>query len=222
MKLTAAFALVLGAAAAPAAPLVVAPRQTAELVALTDRYSFELTLPAFSARHAARDPPTLDWTTDGCSSSPDNPLGFPFLPGCHRHDFGYRNFKIQTRFTESNRLRLDNKLRVEYVFFFFLLFLLFCRVSKSASQCHENHATNPADHRPKHSLKYQCQSVNDIVRSLCNSLADVYYAAVRAFGGGGTQGILEADPVLVREYEAKLAAHNALMEEARQQGIIPA
>ncbi|KAL8284436.1 hypothetical protein RB601_006912 [Gaeumannomyces tritici] len=184
MKLTAAFALVLGAAAAPAAPLVVAPRQTAELVALTDRYSFELTLPAFSARHAARDPPTLDWTTDGCSSSPDNPLGFPFLPGCHRHDFGYRNFKIQTRFTESNRLRLDNKLRVD--------------------------------------LKYQCQSVNDIVRSLCNSLADVYYAAVRAFGGGGTQGILEADPVLVREYEAKLAAHNALMEEARQQGIIPA
>ncbi|KAL8401001.1 hypothetical protein RB594_001136 [Gaeumannomyces avenae] len=184
MKLTAAFALVLGAAAAPAAPLVVAPRQTAELVALTDRYSFELTLPAFSARHAARDPPTLDWTTDGCSSSPDNPLGFPFLPGCHRHDFGYRNFKIQTRFTESNRLRLDNKLRED--------------------------------------LKYQCQSVSGIVRPLCNSLADVYYAAVRAFGGSGTQGILESDPVLVREYEAKLAAHNALMKEARQQGIIPA
>ncbi|KAL8393860.1 hypothetical protein RB595_003567 [Gaeumannomyces hyphopodioides] len=187
MKLTTALALILGAAVGPAVALptapVVAPRQTAELVALTDRYSFQLSLPDFSARHAARDPSALDWTTDGCSSSPDNPLGFPFLPGCHRHDFGYRNFKIQTRFTESNRLRLDNKFRDD--------------------------------------LKYQCQSVNAILRPLCNSLADVYYAAVRAFGGSGTtQRILEADPVLVREYEAKLAAHNALMEEARQQGII--
>lgn len=115
MKLTATLALFLGAATALPLPVAVLPRQTAELVALTDRYSFELTLPEFTAKHSARDPPALDWTTDGCSSSPNNPLGFPFLPGCHRHDFGYRNFKIQTRFTESNRLRLDNKFKDEYV-----------------------------------------------------------------------------------------------------------
>ncbi|KLU88185.1 hypothetical protein MAPG_07172 [Magnaporthiopsis poae ATCC 64411] len=185
MKLTATLALLLGAVTALPIPVALLPRQTAELVALTDRYSFELTLPAFTAKHSARDPPTLDWTTDGCSSSPDNPLSFPFLPACHRHDFGYRNFQIQTRFTESNRLRIDNKFRDD--------------------------------------LKYQCASVNSIVRPLCNGLADVYYAAVRAFGGGdATPGLMETDAVLVREYEQKLAVYEAMMEQARQDGIIGA
>lgn len=76
----------------------------------------------------------------------------------------------------------------------------------------------------KNSLKYQCEtSVNAIVRPLCNGLADVYYAAVRAFGGGdATPGIMETDPVLVREYEEKLAVYEAMMEQARQEGIIGA
>jgi hypothetical protein len=35
----------------------------------------------------------LDWSTDYCSDSPDQPLGFDFRMPCWRHDFGYRNFK---------------------------------------------------------------------------------------------------------------------------------
>src|SRR5689334_6208169 len=31
----------------------------------------------------------FDWSTDYCSTSPDNPLGFPFATSCARHDFGY-------------------------------------------------------------------------------------------------------------------------------------
>lgn len=48
----------------------------------------------------------FDWSTDYCSSSPDNPLGFPFENGCIRHDFGYRNYKAQGTF-EVNKARLD-------------------------------------------------------------------------------------------------------------------
>jgi hypothetical protein len=35
----------------------------------------------------------FDWTTDYCSDSPDNPLGYDFTLPCAHHDFGYRNYK---------------------------------------------------------------------------------------------------------------------------------
>jgi hypothetical protein len=62
-----------------------------------------------SARNA-RDPASLDWSSDGCSMSPDNP-GFNFLPSCYRHDFGYRNYKVQNRFTDAAKDRIDEKFR---------------------------------------------------------------------------------------------------------------
>jgi hypothetical protein len=49
----------------------------------------------------------FDWTTDYCSSSPDNPLGFNFSLSCWRHDFGYRNYKDLGTFP-ANKDRLDN------------------------------------------------------------------------------------------------------------------
>lgn len=51
----------------------------------------------------------FDWTTDYCSSSPDNPLGFPFKDACSRHDFGYRNYKDAGTFP-ANKDRLDDML----------------------------------------------------------------------------------------------------------------
>lgn len=48
----------------------------------------------------------FDWSTDYCSSSPDNPLGFPFNLSCARHDFGYRNYKAAGQF-DPNKPRLD-------------------------------------------------------------------------------------------------------------------
>ncbi|MFC7886759.1 phospholipase [Streptomyces sp. NPDC057376] len=49
----------------------------------------------------------FDWTTDYCSSSPDNPFGFPFSSSCARHDFGYRNYKDAGTFS-ANKSRLDS------------------------------------------------------------------------------------------------------------------
>ncbi|MFV0137511.1 phospholipase [Streptomyces sp. HMX87] len=49
----------------------------------------------------------FDWSTDYCSSSPDNPFGFPFNTSCARHDFGYRNYKAAGSFS-ANKARLDS------------------------------------------------------------------------------------------------------------------
>ncbi|MEU0624531.1 phospholipase [Streptomyces rubiginosohelvolus] len=49
----------------------------------------------------------FDWSTDYCSSSPDNPFGFPFQNSCARHDFGYRNHKAAGTFS-ANKARIDS------------------------------------------------------------------------------------------------------------------
>ncbi|GAA3271037.1 phospholipase [Dactylosporangium vinaceum] len=49
----------------------------------------------------------FDWTTDYCSDSPDQPLGFDFRIPCQRHDFGYRNFKVIGTFP-ANKSRIDD------------------------------------------------------------------------------------------------------------------
>ncbi|MEU0744357.1 phospholipase [Streptomyces sp. NPDC006134] len=49
----------------------------------------------------------FDWSTDYCSSSPDNPFGFPFQTACARHDFGYRNHKAMGTF-DAGKARLDS------------------------------------------------------------------------------------------------------------------
>jgi hypothetical protein len=50
---------------------------------------------------------TLDWSTDYCSASPDQPLGFDFRMPCWRHDFGYRNYKHIGQFP-ANKDHVDN------------------------------------------------------------------------------------------------------------------
>src|SRR5205085_3991645 len=54
----------------------------------------------------------LDWSTDYCSDSPDEPLGFDFRLPCWRHDFGYRNFKAVGRFP-ANKDRVDSAFYVD-------------------------------------------------------------------------------------------------------------
>ncbi|MFG2877395.1 phospholipase [Streptomyces sp. NPDC048337] len=49
----------------------------------------------------------FDWSTDYCTTSPDNPFGFPFQTACARHDFGYRNYKATGTFS-ANKPRLDD------------------------------------------------------------------------------------------------------------------
>jgi hypothetical protein len=49
----------------------------------------------------------FDWSTDLCSASPDQPLGFDFRLSCHRHDFGYRNYRALGGF-DANKPRIDD------------------------------------------------------------------------------------------------------------------
>lgn len=112
-------ALATTALAAPASDVTTPKRQ--DINTVTDQLLFSSTLPQFEARRNAKDPPSLDWSSDGCTSSPDNPFGFPFLPACHRHDFGYQNYRIQKRFTKAAKAKIDSNFKSEYVtisFFF--------------------------------------------------------------------------------------------------------
>ncbi|MFG2128765.1 phospholipase [Streptomyces sp. NPDC048751] len=62
---------------------------------------------AARANQSAWSAYAFNWSTDYCSSSPDNPFGFPFALSCARHDFGYRNYKAQGTFS-ANKSRLDS------------------------------------------------------------------------------------------------------------------
>jgi hypothetical protein len=64
---------------------------------------------AWNAARLDRGPWTgygFDWSTDYCSASPDNPLGFDFRLPCWHHDFGYRNYKAVGQFP-ANKARVD-------------------------------------------------------------------------------------------------------------------
>jgi hypothetical protein len=102
ISLLALHALPAAVLAAPAAD----KRQDVE--AVTDEILFDITLPEFTTRRNAEDPSYLDWTSDGCTDSPDNPLGFPYVPACNRHDFGYNNYRDQSRFTVSAKASIDS------------------------------------------------------------------------------------------------------------------
>ncbi|WP_407936538.1 phospholipase [Lentzea tibetensis] len=126
--------------------------QAVNIPAVTDQYLFSSSLSQFTSVRAQQPyADQLDWSSDGCSWSPDSPFGFKFLPSCHRHDFGYRNYKRQSRFTESTRLRIDDNFKADLY-----------------KTCGGNWA--------------------------CKRTADVYYAAVRKFGGtsSSTAAAIEA------------------------------
>lgn len=83
-----------------------------QLRSVTDQYLYSTSLNYFQTIRAQRPYSSqLTWSSDGCSNSPDNPFGFNLVKACYRHDFGYRNYKRQGRFTEYNRLRIDNNFK---------------------------------------------------------------------------------------------------------------
>lgn len=84
----------------------------AQLRQVTDQYLFTTSLNGFQTVRAQQPyADQLDWGSDGCSNSPDNPFGFDFVKACYRHDFGYRNYKRQSRFNETTRLSIDNNFK---------------------------------------------------------------------------------------------------------------
>lgn len=138
-------------------------------------------------------------------------VGFPFDPACKRHDFGYRNFKAQVRFTESNKLRIDDNLRKEFV-----------PLSRSSAvplpppQNTDKTATYIS------SLYHQCST--EYAKSACEALADVYYYAVRMFGRVAVASLAEADIADedAQAYADAKARYDALVKEAQAKGELPA
>ncbi|CAI9632817.1 unnamed protein product [Alternaria burnsii] len=105
-------ATVLGLASlAVSAPAALVSRQ-ASLEQVTDSYVFDISIDEFITNRNAKNPPELDWSSNGCTASPDNPFGFDFINSCYRHDFGYRNFKAQDRF-EANKARIDDNFKTD-------------------------------------------------------------------------------------------------------------
>jgi hypothetical protein len=96
-----------------AGPVPLSSRQNINTI--TDQYLFDISLPQFITYRNARNPATLNWASDGCTDSPDNPLGFNFEPACYRHDFGYTNYRAQSRFTKAAKSSIDKNFRDEYV-----------------------------------------------------------------------------------------------------------
>ena len=76
----------------------------------------------------------FNWSTDYCSSSPDNPLGFKFSLSCARHDFGYRNYKAVGQFS-ANKPRLDSAFYADLV----------ARSNRLANVLHGRYGVRPGD-----------------------------------------------------------------------------
>ncbi|MDF5754544.1 phospholipase [Spongiactinospora sp. TRM90649] len=106
---TAALSLITSLAFTPSAHAAVTPQQ--KLAALSN-FSQPTAASASAWRSAWQNQGAwadyaFDWSTDLCSSSPDQPLGFDFRMPCRRHDFGYRNYKAVSQFP-ANKARIDN------------------------------------------------------------------------------------------------------------------
>lgn len=66
---------------------------------------------AFEHARTAKKPSCFNWTSDGCTMSPDKPSGFNFLPACHRHDFGDTYLTSRGEWTQANKDRVDDRFR---------------------------------------------------------------------------------------------------------------
>ena len=102
----ASLTLVLGAAAAPASAVPADKAKVLSNWTQTDAGSYNAWVVA-RANQGAWSEYKFNWSTDYCSSSPDNPFGFPFQTSCARHDFGYRNYKEAGTF-DANKARIDS------------------------------------------------------------------------------------------------------------------
>lgn len=76
---------------------------------IADEYLFRLSIEEFEAKRDSRYPPTLDWSSDGCTKAPDDIGTWNFLPACHRHDFGIRNYRKQGRLNKPTKRQIDNQ-----------------------------------------------------------------------------------------------------------------
>lgn len=107
--LTTAAAVIALATPASAAPAPAVPADKSQLLSSwtqTSASSYQSWVSA-RANQSNWSAYGFDWSTNYCTSSPDNPFGFPFQTSCARHDFGYRNYKAAGAFG-ANKARIDD------------------------------------------------------------------------------------------------------------------
>ncbi|MFH8519071.1 phospholipase [Streptomyces gelaticus] len=102
----ASLTLGIGVAAAPASAVPADKPQLLSRWTQTDAGSYSAWVSA-NGNQGAWTAYQFNWSTDYCSTSPDNPFGFSFKTACARHDFGYRNYKEAGAFA-ANKARLDS------------------------------------------------------------------------------------------------------------------
>lgn len=68
------------------------------------------------------------------------------------------------------------------------------------------------------SLYYQCRQVS--AKRACDGLADVYYAAVRMFGGNDATK-RETQEELSKAYDDAVVAYNEAVKQAQEEGLLP-
>jgi hypothetical protein len=68
------------------------------------------------------------------------------------------------------------------------------------------------------SLYFQCRGLS--AEWACQGLAEVYYAAVRAFGGGDATKREEANADLVKIYDEAVAEYERRVKEAQDAGLL--
>ncbi|TID16118.1 phospholipase A2 [Venturia nashicola] len=73
----------------------------------TDWLVWQAPLANFHKHRELGSPDCFDWTSDGCTSSPNHLFGFNFQDACQRHDFAYRNLGHQARLTSDTRQEAD-------------------------------------------------------------------------------------------------------------------
>lgn len=83
---------------------------TEEDKAITDQYLFKYPLKNFIEKRNRADPPTLIWQSDGCKVPVKTivpGIKAAFEPACHRHNFGYKNYKKQDRASRTAKSQID-------------------------------------------------------------------------------------------------------------------
>ena len=68
------------------------------------------------------------------------------------------------------------------------------------------------------SLYHQCAQV--FAKGACEALAEVYYAAVRRFGGGDATK-RETQEELNKAYDDAVVAYNEAVKQAQEEGLLP-
>ena len=182
MKSTIVTAFLGFASLAIAAPAQIITRQTS-LEQVTDSYVFDISIAEFiDNRNAKTGPAELDWSSNGCTASPDNPFGFdctfchssfPFFP------FYFRFFPFCFPFSFSFCLLLPQ---------FYLLtttVINSCyrhdfgyRNFKKQNRFDANKAR--IDDKFKTDLFNQC--ADEAAKGPCEATATLYYEAVKTFG----------------------------------------